>query len=207
MVKRSGALFDLDGVLVDTEGIYSVFWAEMNRLFPTGVSDLEKVIKGTTLENIYATYFPDAGTRDKISARLRELEENMPYRLFPGVEGLLSRMRERGMKIAIVTSSGKAKMNHLFDVIPCLKQYVDTLIVDQDVSRSKPDPEGYMLAAARLGLPAEDCFVFEDSIQGLKAGRAAGATVIGVATTNPREVVEPLADFVVDNTGDFISQL
>lgn len=71
------------------------------------------------------------------------------------------------------------------------------------VKKSKPDPEGYLTAGKLLGIDPSDCFVFEDSVQGLQAGRASGATVIALATTNPRSVVARYSDHVLDGIGGF----
>ena len=108
--NMKAALFDLDGVLVDTEGIYTEFWSAMDRLYPTGVPGFSMVIKGSTLDTILNTYFPDKAIQDDIVARLKEFERTMPYRMFPGVPELLKRLRDRGFKIAIVTSSNLLKM-------------------------------------------------------------------------------------------------
>ena len=198
-----GALFDLDGVLVDTEGIYTEFWSEMDRRFPTGVAGFAQVIKGSTLTNILDTYFPDKSVQDRIVDMLKQHERDMRYRLFDGVAELLVALRQRGLRMAIVTSSNRAKMKHLFAQLPELEKAMDIVITDEDISRSKPDPEGYLLAAERLGIPAEECYIFEDSLNGLRAARAAGGVVVGVATTNPRKVVEEMSDITVDTLADF----
>lgn len=200
--NMKAALFDLDGVLVDTEGIYTEFWSAMDRLYPTGVPGFSMVIKGSTLDTILNTYFPDKAIQDDIVARLKEFERTMPYRMFPGVPELLKRLRDRGFKIAIVTSSNLLKMKNLFVQLPELEKMVDIVITDEDVTRSKPDPQGYLLAAERLGVPAEDCYIFEDSLNGLRAARAAGGTVVGITTTNPESAVAPLADIVLGNAAE-----
>lgn len=198
-----GALFDLDGVLVDTEGIYTEFWSDMDRRFPTGVAGFAQVIKGSTLMNILDTYFPDKSVQDRIVDMLKQHERDMRYRLFDGVAELLAALRQRGFRMAIVTSSNRAKMKHLFAQLPELEKAMDIVITDEDISRSKPDPEGYLLAAERLGIPAEECYIFEDSLNGLRAARAAGGVVVGVATTNPRKAVEEMSDITVDTLADF----
>lgn len=198
-----GALFDLDGVLVDTEGIYTEFWSDMDRRFPTGVAGFAQVIKGSTLTNILDTYFPDKSVQEQIVDMLKQHERDMRYRLFDGVAELLAALRQRGFRMAIVTSSNRAKMKHLFAQLPELEKAMDIVITDEDISRSKPDPEGYLLAAEHLGIPAEECYIFEDSLNGLRAARAAGGVVVGVATTNPRKVVEEMSDITVDTLADF----
>ena len=73
------------------------------------------------------------------------------------------------------------------------------MLTDADVTHSKPHPEGYMKAAARLGVPSENAIVFEDSYAGLQAGRAAGGKVVALATTNPRHTLTDKADVVLDS--------
>ncbi len=198
LMALHSVLFDLDGVLLDTEGIYSEFWAEMDRLFPTGVENFAHVIKGSTLSHILATYFPDPDVQIRLRELLRQQELTMSYPLFDGVIEMLTALKAAGVKTAIVTSSNSRKMQHIFKMLPDFAALIDTLVVDEDVSVSKPDPEGYLLAAHRLGAPAGQFAVVEDSLAGLRAGRSAGARVIGITTTNPRDLVEPLADKTFD---------
>lgn len=197
-----GALFDLDGVLIDSEGIYTEFWQSIDDEFHTGVDNFALAIKGTTLDNILSTYFSQ-DDYPEILRRLKMQEQEMVYRLFPGAEEVLDLLRAAGWRTAIVTSSNPAKMEGLFSQVPSLRTLVDTIITDHDVQRSKPDPQGYLLAASRLGCRPADCLVFEDSLQGIEAGRRAGARVIGIATTNPRSAVEPVADLTLDTIADF----
>lgn len=199
MNSKIAALFDLDGVLVDTESVYSEFWSRMDRLYPTGVDDFAYAIKGTTLPKILDTYFPSPEVQAKLRVHLRELEDSMVYRIFPHVEHFLSQLREAGIPAAIVTSSNDAKMQVLFDELPGFRDYFDVVITDSDVSRSKPDPEGYQLAARRLGVPSEHCVVFEDSRAGLEAARRAGGKVVAVATTLRPADIEGRGDITINS--------
>ena len=201
--RMTGALFDLDGVLIDTEGIYTEFWAEMGRKFNVGVENFAQKIKGCTLASILSTYFPDTSVQKEIIQYITEHERDMRYTVFDGIYALLDNLRQHGFSIAIVTSSNGRKMENLFRQLPDLQRKTDIVITDEYVTHSKPDPEGYLLAAHRLGIPIEQCYVFEDSINGLRAGRNAGAVVVGIATTNPRSAIAPLSDIVLDNTADF----
>ena len=194
-------LFDLDGVLVDSESIYTEFWSDVERHFPTGVDGFSLKIKGTTLPSILNTYFP-VEQHPAIIAMLRELESRMVYRLFDGVEAMLGELKDAGYRLAIVTSSNRAKMLTVYDHIPAFVRYVDELITDEDVEHSKPDPEPYLRGAERLGVSAADCAVIEDSLNGLRSGRAAGAYVVGIPTTNSREDIAPLSDAVLDRIAD-----
>lgn len=198
-----GALFDLDGVLVDTEGIYTEFWSDIDRRFPTGVADFAHIIKGSTLANILNAYFPDSETQQQIIDLLKVHEKQMQYSLFDGVANVLQDLRDKGFSMAIVTSSNRTKMTHLFAGLPELEKFMDVVITDEDITNSKPDPEGYILAANRLGIPTNQCYIFEDSLNGLKAARAAGGVVVGVATSNPHDIVAKMSDITVNTLADF----
>lgn len=203
-ISSKGVLFDLDGVIVDTEGIYTEFWHHIgSEIYPTGIPDFANVIKGSTLPTILTTYFPDPAISEDIVHRLKEHERNMAYRLFPGVREFLCSLRDAGIPAAIVTSSGLEKMTRLFSVIPDLKGYFQTVLTDRDVVKSKPDPEGYLKAAAAIQRPIENCYVFEDSYSGVRAGIASGATTIAIATTNPRSELEKLVNNVIDGFSNF----
>lgn len=196
---KIAALFDLDGVLIDSESIYTVFWNRMNELFPTGIDNFAYVIKGTTLPQILDRYFPDPKVQAELRVYLKKQEAEMVYRIFPGVERFLKALKEKDIPTAIVTSSNDAKMKVLFDSLPGFRDYFDVVVTDTDVTRSKPDPQGYMLAAERLGVPSEHCVVFEDSRAGLEAGRRAGGKVVAVATTLTHEDIAGCGDLVIDS--------
>lgn len=194
-MKRFGALFDLDGVLIDSESLYTIFWDDMEHRFPTGDPDYAYNIKGKTLVSILTNY-PEEQRCEVVKA-LHEFEQSMVYPVMPGVYELLGKLRAAGASMAIVTSSDKVKMGYLYRQQPRFAELFDLIIDASMVTRSKPDPQGYLLAAEKLGLDPKDCLVFEDSMQGLQAGRASGARVIGMATTFPAERVAPLADVVL----------
>lgn len=203
MKKNIAALFDLDGVLIDSESIYTEFWNKIDRLYPTGIPNFAYVIKGTTLPEILDTYFTDPEIRAHVLDHLREQEKNMRYVIFPHVVDFLKQLRLEGIPTAIVTSSNETKMADLFSRLDGFRDYFDIVITDADVVRSKPDPEGYKLAASRLGVPSERCVVFEDSRAGLEAGRRAGGKVVAMATTLKREDIENKGDIMLKSFEDF----
>lgn len=190
------ALFDLDGVLVDTEGNYTRIWTEIDRQFPTGIPDFALRIKGTTLENILATYFRPEDHQAVINM-LSKAESNMKYTLFDGVDEFIWALVRAHIPTAMVTSSNEQKMGRLFAQLPTFRFAFTTVVTDAQITHSKPDPEGYLLAAKEMGVDPADCYVFEDSFNGLRAGRASGATVIALATSNPASELAPYADAVI----------
>lgn len=194
---KIGFLFDLDGVLIDSEREYSRIWSDIDKYYPTGVTDFAYRIKGTTLENILTTYFK-ASDREAVSDMLFSKEQAMRYNYCKGAEELLSALRVRNIPAAIVTSSKKEKMEHLRSQHPELWERVESIVDADSVKRSKPDPQGYLVGAARIGLSAGQCVVVEDSLQGIRAGKSAGCFVVGLTGTFGREVLENEPDILLD---------
>ena len=198
MIKA--CLFDLDGVVFDTEPLYTEFWKSIfNDFYPTE-QDLELKIKGQTLTQIYNHYF--AGQPDQqaeITRRLDAYEQQMPYIYVDGFVDFLKQLKQNGVKTALVTSSNKAKMENVYHQHPMFKQLFDAVFTAEDFHESKPSPDGYLTAAHALGVDPADCIVFEDSFNGLRAGVAAKARVVGLATTNPAESIKEFTKEVIPN--------
>ena len=199
--KIQGVLFDLDGVLLDSEGQYSIFWRAMDERFPTGVEDFSNYIKGFHLARILG-YFANDEIREHIVQALVEFEKNMRFEFFPGALALVHRLRDMGIPMAIVTSSDHKKMQALFSQHPEFPALFDTIITGDMVTRAKPDPDCFLLGAQQLGVDIKDCVVFEDSRNGLIAARASGARVIGIATTLSADIVASLSDLAIPCVND-----
>lgn len=195
------ALFDLDGVVFDTEPQYTQFWGGQCRLYHPDQPGLEQKIKGQTLVQIFDRFFAGdlENERDIITQRLDEFERTMHFDYINGFREFITSLRRQGIKTAIVTSSNKAKMKVVYDRHPELTSLFDIILTSEDFERSKPDPDCYLKAATRLGCTGSECVVFEDSFNGLKSGRAAGMLVVGLATTNPIEAIKPLCDIAVSD--------
>jgi beta-phosphoglucomutase-like phosphatase (HAD superfamily) len=96
------------------------------------------------------------------------------------------------------------KMNNAFEQLPGFRDMFDGLITGDMVKNCKPDPEGYLMAADMLGLKPENCYVFEDSLQGIQAGINAGCKVVALTTTVARERIEELeANKIMDSFNGF----
>ena len=195
----SAVLFDLDGVIVDTEGQYSLFWKQIGEEYMPGMPDFALAIKGRTLTQIYDTYFPDAADRAAITERLNAFERQMDFPYIAGAREFLEALQAQGVPTAIVTSSNCDKMACLYARHPEIKNLVTTVLTAEDARRSKPAPDCYLAAAERLGADISKCIVFEDSPNGLAAGRASGAFVIGVCTSLAATEIEPLCDMYIED--------
>jgi HAD superfamily hydrolase (TIGR01509 family) len=196
MDKFKAALFDLDGVAFDTEPQYTVFWGGICRQYHPEHPGLEHEIKGQTLTQIYDRWFsgPLLSEQDSITARLNDYEQQMHYDYIAGFEPLIATLHRHGVKTAVVTSSNIPKMESVYRYQMGFCSLFDAILTSEDFERSKPDPDSYIKAAQRLETEYYECIVFEDSFNGLKSGRAAGMTVVGLATTNTVEAIKPLSD-------------
>lgn len=198
--RQCGILWDLDGVLLDSEGKYSIFWARMEEEHPTGIDNFASYIKGFHLNRIMS-YFESEEVRQRILDELLAFERDMVYEFFPGAIELVKQLRAAGIPMAIVTSSDRKKMQSLYSQHPEFPTLFDHIITGDMVTKAKPDPDCYLMGAKMLGIDIKDCIVVEDSRNGLIAGRESGARVIGIATTLSREAVNELSDMTLDSIG------
>ncbi len=201
MTKKTykAALFDLDGVVLDTESQYSKFWGQMGRELRPDVPDFSQRIKGQTLTQIFDAWINDPATQSEVTRRLNDFEAKMNYPYIKGTRAYAKWLHQQGIPTAIVTSSNRPKMETVYKARPELKGLFTHILTSEDFQESKPSPDCYLRAAKLLGVDIKECVVYEDSLNGLRAGRASGAYVVGLATTNPREAIADLCDEVVDN--------
>lgn len=202
-VDKFYGFFDLDGVVLDTESQYSVFWNNIGEKYFND-PDFGYKIKGQTLPEIFQKYFTDFETpeqskleQEKIKKSLDVFESEMELNYIPGALDFIKMLKRSDFSLAIVTSSNNQKMTNVYKKCPEIKELFHKIFTSEMFSKSKPDPHCYLLAAEYFGADSSQCFVFEDSFHGLEAGRAAKMNVVGLATTNPPEKIEKLCDYVV----------
>jgi len=202
MVKA--CLFDLDGVVFDTEPLYTLFWRNLDKRLRPNIDNFEHIIKGQTLAQIYDKYFAgEEKKQEEITAFVNEYEQNMSFNYIAGFEDFVKDVRSKGIKTAVVTSSNLEKMQNVYNKHPEFKGYFDEILTSEDFEESKPSPDCYFKAAARFGVSPKECIVFEDSFNGLRSGIASGARVIGLATTNSVAEIEPYTKEVISNYDGF----
>lgn len=199
--RLKAALFDLDGVVFDTEPQYTVFWGKQCRLYHPEHPGLEQEIKGSTLTQIYDCWFSGPLQKEQpvITERLNAYEQQMDYDYIDGFIAFVNDLHQNGVKTAVVTSSNLPKMESVYRKQPGFKQLFDAILTSEDFEKSKPDPDCYLKAARRLSVEPDECVVFEDSVNGLRSGMAAKMKVVGLLTTNPQDVVAPLSDLQMVN--------
>ena len=189
-------IFDMDGLMIDSEPLAMEAW--QTALRPFGHS-----IDGTLFEQMLGLRQTECAMllRDHfhlplpIKALTRRRNDTflalLPGRLraMPGLHELLAELQARRVKRAIATSGERRYVTTVIREME-LESAFDAMVVAEDVTRGKPAPDVYLLAAERLGLPPAQCLVLEDALNGVAAAKAAGMTC--VAVPNPSS---PLTDF------------
>lgn len=202
--KTIAALFDFDGVVMDTESQYTIYWNEIGRKYHPDIENFGLLVKGQTLSQIYDRFFKGMEAEQaEITKGLNKFESEMKYEYVSGVVDFMKELREKGVKTAIVTSSNEKKMANVYSVHPELKNLVDRILTAEMFTRSKPAPDCFLLGAEVFGTVADNCVVFEDSFHGLQAGKAAGMKVVGLSTTNSKEAIIGKCDMVIPDFTDF----
>lgn len=206
LTETYAAIFDLDGVLTETHRLHYRSWdavaAEFQIPFDTTVNDRMRGISRPQSLAILLEKAPRPLTADEQAYIIRrkndiylELVDQMtPADLLPGVDVLLDGLAARGLRLAVASSSRNAeRVCERLGLIPRLDVVVDA----NTAPLSKPDPQVFLAAAARLGVPPTRCVVFEDAEAGVAAAQAGGMRVIGIG---PAERVGA-ADVVVAQIG------
>ena len=198
------ALFDFDGVVMDTESQYTIHWNKQAKKYQLGIADFGRVIKGQTLTQIFDNYFAHVPElHEQITSELIAFQQTMHFEFIAGVKEFMQQLRDCGVKTAIVTSSDLDKMNIVYREHPALPSMADVILTAERFTQSKPHPECFLLGASVFDAPIENCVVFEDSFHGLEAGNRAGMKVVGLATTNPVDAIKDKASLVIPDFVDF----
>jgi sugar-phosphatase len=195
-IHAHALLFDNDGTLVSTLDSVERCWTRWAREYGITAEQFRRVaLHGRPAAEIVADLVPAHLVAEAV-ARVELLEvEDVPnggVHLLPGTREFLDSLPAD--RWAVVTSATRRLGEARLDAVGILPK---TLITADDITRGKPDPEPYLLAARQLGVDPAHCVVFEDAPAGLQAGRAAGMTTVALATTHRAEELD--ADLVVEN--------
>ena len=174
-------LFDMDGVLVDSSEVIERSWMSWARRHGVDQERLSHLIHGRKALDVVRQVAPHLDAEAELAVLVRqEIEDEQGPTMFEGAKRLLDGLP--GDRWAIVTSAPRviatSRLAQLRLPLPRV------LITAEDVSAGKPSPEGYLKAAAQLGMIAHDCVVVEDSLAGIEAALAASMRVLAVATTH-----------------------
>lgn len=200
MGELKTAFFDFDGVVADTEPLYDHYWQEAGKRYGIEDPDFISKIKGTTLTLILERFFSDRDEafKEMVIRESTEFDLRMPMPPVPGALEFIHLLKSKGVKIGLVTSSDSTKLERALQLLKLEGQF-DTVVSADRITRGKPDPMCYLLAAKDLNVSPEDCIVFEDSFNGIQAGNDAGMRVIGLSTTNPVESIKDKVYEVIPN--------
>jgi mannitol-1-/sugar-/sorbitol-6-phosphatase len=196
-----GVLFDLDGVLIDSNPAVDRVWSGWAIEHGLDPNELIRAAHGrpsmTTIREHISEEFAEAENRAVERREIADIEGIVPL---PGVMELLRAIPTE--RWAIVTSGTCPLANARIKAagLPTPRN----LITSSDIINGKPDPEPYLRGAAKLGFAAKDCVVLEDSGAGIRAGKAAGARVIGVRspTASDADLMNAGANWLVNNCAD-----
>lgn len=212
-MKLLAVIFDLDGVIVSTddchyeawkrladdEGIY--FDRDINKRL-RGVSRMESL--AIILERSDKVY--SAAERERLAEIKNDYYRKLiadltPARILPGVTTFLSDLRKAGLKLAVGSSSKNTPL--ILDRIG-MAHFFDAVADGNEITKSKPDPEVFLLAARKLGVPPENCAVVEDAEAGIEAALAGGMLVLGVgAAAGSRKATFGARDLSTITAADF----
>jgi len=198
-------LFDLDGVVIDTEGEYTKIWTEVGNKYIPEVKNFAQQIKGNHLNNIRQYYFSHLSNSEweGIISCFRERESNMNYSYIEGAKEFLQELKSKNHLTALVTSSDNKKLENLFTQLPEIKTFFNAIVSADDKVKGKPNPAPYLLAAEKLNIEPEKCIVFEDSIAGIESGLSAKMYVIALSTTYSISQLQKYTPKIIPNFKNF----
>lgn len=176
-------IFDMDGTLLDTQRICIPAWEYAGKLQGfDGVGESISDVCG--MNEIGWTRYLEEHYKDIDTASFKRemrdyIAKNGVVKFKDGAQKLLKFLKDNGIKIAIASGSSRESVNHHLTEVGALS-YFDAIVGGKDVENGKPAPDIFLKAAQLIGADPEDCFVFEDSANGIRAGYAAGMKCIGV---------------------------
>ncbi len=201
--KVRAVIWDMDGIIADTSQYHHQGWQIVFRKRGTDYTKEDfRRNTGKRSDTIIRAVFGEKIPQDEITAIIQEKDETFrqlmgeKVRLFPGVLKLIIALKEDGFKIAIGSS---APMENIQLITRSLKiaNHFDAIISGWEVTKGKPHPQTFLLAAEKLGVATDDCIVIEDAISGVTASKRAGIRCIAVTNTTSREELRE-ADLIID---------
>lgn len=202
---KQGAIFDMDGLMFDTEALWQENWRRLAVKYGYEPSaDFGRDISGTsgeTMLGVVRKYYPGIDAEQFITEERAAveacLEQEVPLK--KGLFILLELFREHGVRMAVASSSRREMIQGNLRKAGC-EDYFSVVLSSTEVERAKPAPDVFLAAAKALSLPPEECYVFEDSFGGVCAGHAAGCVTVMIPDQlAPTEEIRSLADGVYED--------
>jgi sugar-phosphatase len=193
--RFEAVLLDMDGTLVDSDAVVERAWRQWAHEFEVDHAEIEPIMHGSPSDITIRAVAPALSEPEISAAARRQLELQYDdvgdVALARGARELLHRLAATGLPWAVVTSADERLARTRLDAAGV---HPPVLVTVDDVAAGKPDPEGFLLAARRLGVRIERCLVVEDSPPGAEAGRRAGAIVAGLRGLPADVPVDDLAE-------------
>ena len=214
MNHHLGVIFDMDGVLIDSYHAHFESWLAMAK--PEGLSFTEAEFAptfGRTSREIIAHFWGEGRYDDRQIAELDDRKEAIlreiitaDFPAMPGVHRLLEDLHQAGFALAVGSSGPPENIQVVLDRLG-KRELFGTVVTGMDVTRGKPDPQVFLIAAERLNVPPQCCAVIEDAPAGIAAANAAGMTSIGLTSTG--RTAQSLADatMVVGSLGELSAEV
>jgi beta-phosphoglucomutase len=193
-------IFDMDGVICDTNPYHSLAWKAFLEKFNISSSEEEFIahMYGKSNSYILKHFFKREIVGEEFvqmefekEALFREIYD-VHVKPITGLLEFIEDLKANGIKTGIATSAPSLNMELILSKLP-LRDKMQSLLASEDVSTHKPNPEVYLKSAANLNISPQRCVVFEDSFSGVTAGKAAGAKVVGILSTYKKEEL-PICD-------------
>ena len=188
-----GVIFDMDGLMFDTERMWASFWepalARLGLSYKEGLDAAARGTAGENLRNVVRSFYgPDCDAQAIVESLHQVADEafRKPVPKKPGLDELLAWLDARHIPMAVASSSRLATIRTNLDHWG-LAHYFQALVSGQQVARSKPDPEIFLLAAQKLGTAPAHTLVLEDSFNGVRAGAAGGFVTVMVPDLLPAD--------------------
>ena len=208
-----GAIFDMDGLMIDTEKLYLKFWILAAKDFgydmtPEHVYSMRSMARKFSIPLLKGLFGEDCPTEEIRAHRTELMGEYIKehgLEIKKGLFTLLDYLRGKGIKMAVATATPRERTLSYLENIGA-RDYFSAVVCGDMVETGKPAPDIYLTAAEGLGLPPKECAAFEDSPNGIKAAYAAGCHAIMIPDmTPPDEETAPLLNAVYDDLAQAVS--
>jgi len=213
MEKIKGAIFDMDGLMIDTEKLYVRFWIQsaadfgydMKPEHVYAIRSLSRKYSIPKLKSFLGEDFPTEDVRSHRTNLLNAYIDEHGLEVKKGLFTLLDHLRDHGIKMAVATCTPTERSMKYVEKIGA-SAYFTAIVGGDMITNGKPDPDIYLTAAKALGLPPQECAAFEDSPNGIQSANSAGCHTIMIPDmTQPDDELRPLISAVYDSLDKAVS--
>ncbi len=206
---KKAVIFDMDGVISDTQKFHAQVWSKVMGKYGIDISPEEVTFRfaGQTTREIFGQLLKQYGLEEYLEKAVQEKEQMIQepqYQKLEAMKGsrkLVKKLFKDGRDIALATGSERARAEKVLEKLKLL-EFFKVIVTSDDVSKTKPDPEVYLKAAAKLGREPSECVVVEDARNGMIAAKLAGMYCIGLKPPDGHDLENYPADKFVTGLGE-----